>query len=70
MPFAFGGIPDLLSNERVQIRERARQAADTYPSKSAMHEFYMDLSKEAEYRIETQHSFLNEQNQPKQVIVL
>jgi hypothetical protein len=69
MPFAFIGIPDVLSNERVQIRDRARQTADKYPSKSAMHEFYMDLSKEADYRVEIQHSFLNEQNQPKQVIV-
>jgi Domain of unknown function (DUF4062) len=69
MPFAFVGIPDVLSDERVQIRDRARQTADKYPSKSAMHEFYMDLSKEADYRIEMQHSFLNEQNQPKQVIV-
>jgi hypothetical protein len=69
MPFAFVGIPDLLSNGRIQIRDRARQIADKYLSNSAMHEFYMHLSKEAEYRIEMQHSFLNEQNQPKQVIV-
>lgn len=69
MPFAFEGIPDLLSNERVQIRDRARQTAYKYPSNSAMHEFYMDLNKEAELRIEMQHSFLNEQNQPKQDIV-
>jgi hypothetical protein len=30
MPFAFVAIPDLLSNERVQIRDRARQTADSF----------------------------------------
>lgn len=70
MPFAFVAIPDLLSNERIQLRDRARQTADKYPSNSAMHEFYMDLINEAELRIEMQHSFLNEQNQPKEDIVV
>ena len=69
MPFAFGGTPDLLSNERIQIRDRAKQIAEKYPSNSTMHELYMHLSKEAEYRIEMQRSFMNEQNQPKQVII-
>ena len=70
MPFSYGGIPDLLANERVQIRDRARQIADEYPSNSLMHAFYIDLNKEAEYRIEIQRSFIEEQHQPKQVIAI
>ena len=58
MPFAFVGLPDLLSHERIQIRDRAQQIANTYSLGSIMRAFYIDISKEAENRIEIQRSFL------------
>ncbi len=72
MPFGYvvSVIPGQPSREHIQVRDRAQQVAGKYSLGSAMQEFYMDLTKEAEARIEMQHSFREEQNQPNQVIVM